>query len=105
MIRTDQNVMDTRRDECLHHGDRALRRSQVVRVFLASCVEDELIWPRVGLVYVDERLMLRIVGEQVGVDRQRAWRLAGNREPHSQCLIVRQHLDTEPRGGETAIGP
>ena len=58
--------------ERAHHRQRALRGARVVDVLLAVGVEDQLLLQLAVLVDVDERLVQRVVGKEVGVDRQRA---------------------------------
>ena len=70
VIRPDQDVMRPRRNERLHHRNRALRRPEVVGVRLGAGVEDHLL-PQIGvLVDVDEGLVDRVVRKEVRIDGQ-----------------------------------
>ena len=71
VIRPDQDVVDARRDERAHDRQRALGGAGVVDVLVGAGVEDQLLAQLPVFVDVDEGLVHRIVGEQIGVDDHR----------------------------------
>ena len=103
VVGTDQDVMDARRRERAHHRQRTLRGARVVDVFLAVGVEDQLLLQRAVLVDVDERLVQRVVGKQVGVERQGAGILVGDAVLQPQRRVVAQHLETGPLQVEAPV--
>ena len=87
VIGPDEDVMRPRRDERLHHRNRALRRPEVVGARIRRGVEDHLLTEIRVLVDVDEGLMDRVVGKEVRVDRERARMLVGDavRQPQGRA--------------------
>src|SRR6516225_4451627 len=74
MIRTDQDVMNSGRDELSNYGKHALACSREVFHTRLIHTQNELCWCRIVLIYVHERLVIWIVREHHRGDGDDAWR-------------------------------
>ena len=96
MVRPDQDVMDTGRDEGLHHRQRTLGGTRVIGVLAALGVEDHLLPELVVLVDVDECLVNRIVRKHVGLHPQYAGPRTRHAKPKHHGMTVGQRFQIQP---------
>jgi hypothetical protein len=74
VVGADGDVMDPGRSECLEHRPRALASAGVILGRLTARVEDVLTHEDISVVDVHERLMIWVVREECGMQRQPAGR-------------------------------
>src|SRR5687768_2424512 len=94
MVRADQDVLDSRRNELCYDREVTLRASGVILKF-GVCFAQDLLMPELSLfVHVHERLVLRVVREKDAVHVERAWKLL---PPEFQLKLkgfpIREHID------------
>ena len=98
MIGADQNVMDAGPHELADQRERALTGAGKVLESGTAAVENGLRPQRVAFIDIEERLMIRIVGEHVRTDRHRTWP-AGQliADLHPERLPIGEHVGRRPR--------
>src|SRR5688500_17771386 len=84
MVGTDQDVVDACRYEFLNNRPHALPRPDEVFRLCSRAIENKLRRQIIVLIHIDERLMLRIVGEHEGPDDDDSWGI-GNGIPQMQA--------------------
>src|SRR5262249_34880824 len=101
VIRPDQNVMDTRRDELANDSEDTLPRTREVFGLRVIDIENDLGRQRVRLINVDEGLVVGIIGKHQRRHRDAARRILNQvAQMESDGLPFLKDLRLQPFGWE-----
>ncbi len=94
VVGPDEDVLESSRHERAEHRAHALPGTGVVLHRRMSGVENRLVAQRPALVHVDERLVIRVVGEEGGFDPQTArWACGIDAHRETHALTVGHRRD------------